>query len=106
MPTAHHAPAYSLFADDNLNRLLNSFGLRTKGPMGIVYRSIFLWFLTWVPPALLFWLYSYEPGLEPRENFFRDVAGIGLPALSLRGISHRLCDLDRAQNLRHATGDR
>lgn len=77
MPTAHHAPAYSLFADDNLNRLLNSFGLRTKGPMGIVYRSIFLWFLTWVPPALLFWLYSYEPGLEPRENFFRDVAGIG-----------------------------
>ena len=45
--------------------------------MGIVYRSIFLWTLTWLPPAILFWHFGFEPGLEPRNNFFRDVAGLG-----------------------------
>ncbi len=77
MPAVDHAPSYSLFADDNLNRLFASLGLRTRGPMGIVYRSIFLWMITWAPPALLFWFFGYTTGLEPRNNFFRDVAGLG-----------------------------
>ena len=77
MSSRESSSAYSIFADDNLNRLFQKLGMRTSGPLGIVFRSCFLWLVAWVPPAILFWTYSYEPGLSAKNNFFRDVAGIG-----------------------------
>lgn len=78
-----HLAKFSLFERDLVNRIFALSGLRARPLGALLARIVILWFLTWIPLALLAVLSGVGIGRPPRENFFLDVAAYGQFILGL-----------------------
>lgn len=70
-------PEFSLFDEDNLNRIFSALGFRSQGAARIVFRSAALILVAWVPAFLLSLIDHVTLRAAARESFLCDIAGYG-----------------------------